>query len=337
MARGVVRGSRTTPTLGWSGPEWLAHYLAASEVWKSVLGRYVDPVATFSGMGGREDQIDGLLARLTDETSLPFTRREFDQEPTLVGTLGARAGGPVGDSIALRPQGTRPPLFLIAGSGGVALQFAWIAHELGAEYPVIALQSRAAQQYRLPEYSLRAQARRLADRVEQFAPDGEVVVGGHSMGGLVALRVARELVRRGRPVRHLVILDTRPEGRLTRGRTDVPPTRHPLRIPRPIVLNLGAALVAGAVPLRRGRRYQSQWLLGQIRRLFVAEIPPFSGRTHLLMTRHDPEHTERGWRVRGGDLEVIPVEGSHNSCLRPPHVAALSTHLRAILDNCSAK
>ncbi|NNN03720.1 MAG: alpha/beta fold hydrolase [Acidimicrobiaceae bacterium] len=331
----MTRRKRVTSPAGWTGAQWRENYLLASGVWARILGRYVDPVDNFFRAGGVAQQVPELLEALRDEANLPLTRPLFDVEPTLVGSLGLLSGAPVGDVVPFRLEGERPPLFLISGSGGVALQFVPLVQELGENQPVIALQSRAAQQRRLPEYSLKSQARRLTQRIEEVAPTGDLVLGGHSMGGLVALEVAHELTRRGRRVSHLFIIDTRPEVRMTGARgSGVVPTNRPLRFPRPVIPIALAAAVAGLVRPRGGRLYQAQFVLGQMRRRFIAPMPAFAGPTHLFVTRHDPEHTEQGWRHRGGNpLTVESIPGSHNSCLRPPHVSDLGSRIRAILDS----
>jgi thioesterase domain-containing protein len=331
VARDVTRGSRVTSGHGWSGSEWLANYLLASEVWKNTLGRYVDPVDNFYRAGGTADRVASLLDAWNEVLPAPITRQQFDDDPTLIDSLRRSGGGRCGEIVALRPGGTRPPLFLIAGSGGVGLQFAALTKELDSAIPVVAIQSRSAQRRRLPEYSLRAQARRVATLIDAIAPTGELAVGGHSFGGLVALGAALELTRRGRRVRDLIIIDTRPEGRFTRHMAGVPTSKHPLHLSRPVVPTLLAAGVAGLVRPRGGRLYQAQYLLGQVRRGVVAPLPPFDGTTHLVLTRHDPEYIEEGWRRRGAPLNVIPVGGSHNSCLRPPHVEFMAARLNELL------
>ena len=47
----------------------------------------------------------------------------------------------------------------------------------------------------------------------------------------------------------------------------------------------------------------------------------------------DPEHPELPWvRLARGGVEVVEVEGDHQSMHRPPGVAAMARHLRAALD-----
>ncbi len=333
--RDVTRRSRVTSPLGWSGEQWLERYLVVSEAWAHVLGRYVDPVANFFRAGGTREQVGELLSALRVDAGIDLSRKDFEAVATQIGVLQLVAGTSVGDTVPFRTTGAKPPLFLVSGSGGVAPQFAFLARELGDGQPVIGLQSRAAQQRRLPEYSWRGQIRRLADRVESFAPSGQVALGGHSLGGLVALGVAHELTRRGRHVKELFIVDSRPEARFTRSLgTAVPPTANVLNFPRPVVLTAPAVALAGVVRPGAGKVYEAQFYFGQVRRLVIPPIPAFNGPTHLFVTAFDPDHVETGWRYRGGGpLTVDHVPGSHNSCLRPPHVKVIAQHVASYLSN----
>jgi thioesterase domain-containing protein len=100
----------------------------------------------------------------------------------------------------------KTPLFLIHPLSGDVICYRPLARKL--RYPTVGLQ----QDDQLSEKTLTIEllADRYAQCIEETHPSGEVMIGGWSLGGLVALEVARQLISK-RPVR-LVLIDSPPPG-----------------------------------------------------------------------------------------------------------------------------
>ena len=95
-----------------------------------------------------------------------------------------------GTLVPLQPDGTRPPLFVVAGGGGLGLALTGFARHLGPDRPTWALQAHALESRGRPDFSVAAAARRHLRALRRVQPVGPYHLAGHSFGGLVALELA---------------------------------------------------------------------------------------------------------------------------------------------------
>ncbi|KAA0102330.1 non-ribosomal peptide synthetase [Mycolicibacterium sp. P1-18] len=184
------------------------------ELFSDVLGVAVTSVDDdFFTLGGHSL----LLVRLAS-----VIRREFQVDvpvatlmvaPTVaeVAALLDESGGSA-DSLApvlpLRTTGSAAPLFCLAPASGLSWQFAGLKRHVPQDVPLYGLQSPLFHDGRLPE-GIGTLAADYADRVGDVAPRGPIRLLGWSFGGSMALLVAEELVRRGREVTFVGMLDAR--------------------------------------------------------------------------------------------------------------------------------
>nr|WP_233165340.1 non-ribosomal peptide synthase/polyketide synthase [Mycobacterium sp. AT1] len=183
------------------------------ELFSDVLGVAVTSVDDdFFALGGHSL----LLVRLAS-----VIRREFEVDvpvaklmvaPTVAEVAALLDEGPGGDSLApvlvLRATGSAAPLFCLAPASGLSWQFAGLKRHLSQDVPLYGLQSPLFHGGRLPD-SIGTLAAEYADRVGEVAPRGPIRLLGWSFGGSMALLVAEELVRRGREVTFVGMLDAR--------------------------------------------------------------------------------------------------------------------------------
>jgi thioesterase domain-containing protein len=185
------------------------------ELFTDVLGVAVTSIDDdFFALGGHSL----LLVRLAS-----VIRREFEVDvpvaslmvaPTVaeVAALLDDESGGTADSLApvllLRAAGAAAPLFCLAPASGLSWQFAGLKRFLSQDVPLYGLQSPLFHGGRLPE-SISSLAAEYADRVDDVAPRGPIRLLGWSFGGSMALLVAEELVRRGREVTFVGMLDAR--------------------------------------------------------------------------------------------------------------------------------
>lgn len=120
------------------------------------------------------------------------------------------AADPFAPVLRLRATGSAEPLFCVHGGLGLALPYASLVGHLGADRPVIGLQSPSVDPASPLPGSLRAVAAGYADLVEAYQPAGPVHLLGWSYGGHVAHELAVELQQRGREIAHLAVLDAFP-------------------------------------------------------------------------------------------------------------------------------
>ena len=100
------------------------------------------------------------------------------------------------------------PLFLLHAVGGNVLNYLPLIQAMDADRPVYALQARGLDGIRAPRDSVPEMAAHYAHRIRETHPHGPYLLAGGSMGGLLALEVARRLLGEGCEVALLAMFDT---------------------------------------------------------------------------------------------------------------------------------
>jgi thioesterase domain-containing protein len=208
------------------------------------------------------------------------------------------------------------------------------------DQPVLGLQSPGLLG-EWPPATLEDFARRQVREILARDPAGPCSLAGHCAGGLLALEIARQLIAAGKPVQRVALIDSLAPGKAPGARSGSPRRRltdwlaHRVR-----TLRWRARLAAGTIgrrpsqrygaPYRRFvdyafkdalRRYRLQPYAGPVA-AFLAEAPSFWRRPdarELLLRDYLPQ------------AQVFQVPGSHQGCLKPPHVGSLAAALRAVL------
>ncbi len=110
------------------------------------------------------------------------------------------------DVISVQPGGTRPPFFFLHGDWiGGGFYCNRLAHDLGSDQPFYALPPYHMRDERI--VSMREMAAHHVTALRRERPHGPYLVGGYCIGAAVAIEVARQLVREGETVEHLLLVD----------------------------------------------------------------------------------------------------------------------------------
>lgn len=115
--------------------------------------------------------------------------------------------------VAIQPEGTRPPLFLVPGLGGNVVCYNRLARLLGANQPVYGLQSRGLDGKEPPFERIEPMAAHYIDEIRRVQPQGPYHLGGTCFGGLVAYEMAQQLRAQGEAVPFLMLLESWPPSR----------------------------------------------------------------------------------------------------------------------------
>src|SRR5712692_5008964 len=104
----------------------------------------------------------------------------------------------------IQPGGSRPPFFCISTLGGGVDYYRHLARYLGPDQPVFALHPPQAPRPDgkgdgrfAPKTRIRDTAALYLEEIRRLQPEGPYFLGGHSMGGTVALEVAQQLHAQG--------------------------------------------------------------------------------------------------------------------------------------------
>jgi len=184
-------------------------------LWEKLLhiGR-VGVTENFFELGGHSLLAVRLFAELEKMTGHKLPLVTLFQAPT-VQQLAARVddgeSGPARSVlVAVRPKGSRPPLFLVHGAGGDVLWgYANLAKHMPAEQPIYGIKSRG--QIGLEEFDdIEDMARFYLQEVRALQPHGPYLLGGYCFGGNVAYEMARQLHAQGERVAQLLLIDASP-------------------------------------------------------------------------------------------------------------------------------
>lgn len=115
--------------------------------------------------------------------------------------------------VAIQPGGNKRPFFCVHPVGGEVLCYTELARQLGPEQPFYGLQMlqvEGTDQQAQPEYgtSIEEMAHAYLVEVQRIQPDGPYLLGGWSLGGVIAFEMAQQLERQGHAVALLALFDS---------------------------------------------------------------------------------------------------------------------------------
>jgi amino acid adenylation domain-containing protein len=274
--------------------------------------------------------------------------------------------------VAIQPQGTRPPLFLLPSLTGDLLLWRELVRHLGPDQPCYGLQPAANDEASESLGQLTGIAAVYLDALQRVQPHGPYALVGFSWGGTLAFEMARQLHARGEKASLVAILDI--------AVTDRAPWsgRRILRPPMAFLLNLRwwvwddllhsrpAEILARlrrkvrALAGRPGRKpgvadttsseleaiwdldplpQSAQKLIARHYQALENYVPDhYPGRILLFRARCQPlfcpgAEPDLGWgKFATGGVQVEVIPGSHETILREPHVRVLAQRLQAGLD-----
>ncbi|MEU8666744.1 amino acid adenylation domain-containing protein [Streptomyces anulatus] len=336
-----------------------------ARIWAEVLPRGgVGRQDDFFDAGGNSLLVVRVQARLEERLGRRIPLARLFQHTTLASLAQwlrseDRATGPV---VTLQPAGDAPPFFCVHPVEGGVGGFRLLANALGTDRPFHALQAPGVDGEQEPCRDIHELARHHARHIQEFRPDGRILLGGWSFGGVVATEVARQLAGAGREVGPVVLLDSRAPHRmaqrmeglaelLDRCEPHLPALSRLLAGPEGGGNELDgsgvpADLVEELLPLEPDSVRRFLLLDAHAREVMRAHLRamgryrPEPLRTPVVLLRAadrsgDPaQEPDLGWQ----DLTEVPptvheVRGDHFSMLTEPHVTTLATRLRTVLAN----
>ncbi len=322
------RGGQIAPVGGLS--DW--EILVAVQ-WSAVLGlEVIRPEDDFFALGGDSLAAEALLALVCHELGVEEKVAHtglLAQAPTLREFAHAlRTPVPTHERalIPLHTGGDKPPLFFIAGGGGLRIAFMSLARRLDGTRPVYAVQWPALEGRGLPERSVASIAKRYLRVVRQRQPEGPYLLAGHSFGGLIAAEMAQQLRRSGHDVAGLIILDSFPPDPAMHPPL---PRRSPLARAKATLGLWRTCLLSGVDGKQHWRCYDHAGALGLRYR-----GQPWNGRTLVVVADSPDQRKREAWGpFLTGAWTRVDVAGGHVTMLRPPWVEEVAAHLQHFLDH----
>jgi thioesterase domain-containing protein/acyl carrier protein len=183
------------------------------QIWEDLL--HTRPIGihdNFFDLGGHSLLVVRLLVRLQRELGQTLPVSALFQASTiadLAQALQEPTPPPQASSsvIPLQLQGHRPPFFCVHGLGGDVLSFLALARHLAPLQPFYGLQHPGLEQP-FAVNRLENLAAYYLKEIRQIQPQGPYIIGGWSLGAIVAFEMAQQLVASGHAVSQLLLLDT---------------------------------------------------------------------------------------------------------------------------------
>jgi amino acid adenylation domain-containing protein len=184
-------------------------------IWEHVLAqRPIGVEDDFFDLGGHSLLAVKLLDKIERATGRRLPLTVLFATPTvaaLAQALRDRAWQPDWSAlVAIRPQGSRIPLFLAPPGGSSALRFRPLVSHLSEEQPVYAFHPIGLDDDRAPHSTVEAMATYYVQALRRFLPDGPYLIGGMCFGAHVAVEMARQLEAAGDRVTAVISLDATP-------------------------------------------------------------------------------------------------------------------------------
>jgi len=355
--------TQSEPGRGFVAPR-NALEIQLANLWEEVLGvRPVGVTDNFFELGGHSLAAVRLFAlmekRLGKKVPLATVFQGATVEHLANILQRPTQAAPHSSLVAIQPDGSRRPLFLIHPAGGHVFPYTHLARHLGSDQPCYGLQARGLEEGQEPHSRIEDMAAYYIEALRTVQPTGPYLLGGWSMGGIVALEMAHQFHAQGQMVALLALLDTRIptddeeideedfEARLLVDFVryfglSLDPRDALARLPKHelLALVLEHAKRAGLMPsdievshaepfielCKADFRATRNYVLHR----YPGQITLFKAGQELAATSDDPTLGWSEWAAGGVDSYVVP--GNHATMVYEPYVHVLAEKLRACLD-----
>jgi thioesterase domain-containing protein len=238
--------------------------------------------------------------------------------------------------VPLKTTGTNLPFFCIAGAGGLAVTFTPLSRLLGPEQPFYGLQAKGIERRGIPDYTLQAMARRYARLIRDVQPSGPYLIGGHSLGGAIALRVVHLLEAAGEKVALLAVFDATLTESMVGAKTEIAVAtgERASRLSdlprRPRIKTILRLPLTGIVPQHGIAQFEVFGALGQLQVAFARQLEPWDGSAVVFVSDdEESDGIEAAWGgLLKGSWSTVSVPGKHISMLEKSNIAVAAIHLR---------
>jgi len=354
-----VEGNRSQAVLVAPRDRW---EWQLAQIWQELLPiRPIGVTQTFFELGGHSLLAVRLIAHIQRQFGRRLPLATLFQETTIERLADVlrrqpdpRTWSPL---VPIQPAGTRAPLFFAHPIGGNVFCYADLARHLGPDQPLYGLQAPGVDGEQAPYKRLEELAACYIAAIKQVQPEGPYILGGWSMGGVVALEMAQQLQAQAQRVAQLIVIDSS----LLHGAPVAP--EDDADILAQFAYDL-AGLFGKRLDIDTLRQLEAderlQYVLSWVQTCNV--MPPTTALVHLrdliavfnahlhavqkytprtypqrifLLQASDsgtlPDDRDDWSRIAPAGVVRVPVPGDHYTILRPPHVQVLAERLREII------
>jgi amino acid adenylation domain-containing protein len=183
------------------------------QIWEDVLARQpVSVLDNFFDLGGHSLLAVRLMSRISEHFGLALDLAILFQHPTVAELAAVLRRQIIPEKrsplVALQPRGNRPPFFCVHPAGGNVFCYVNLARCLGPDQPFYGLQMPDQREREEVLETVEKIASRYIAAIRTVQPQGPYLLGGWSVGGVIAFEMAQQLRRQGDEVGLLAIIDS---------------------------------------------------------------------------------------------------------------------------------
>jgi len=235
-------------------------------------------------------------------------------------------------------SGEGTPFFLVPSVGTTPMSLVRLARAITPRRPVVAFAYAGLDDERPAHATIEAMAGAYVAELVRIAPAGDIHVGGHCLGGAVALEMAQQLASRGRGVSRLVVMDAVAPRLVDDGVAADPSRRKNLDALEPalrdVMIGVADRTLASYDSLGPGVFERlSELVARHLDAAFTYRARPCAAPIVVLATDGGDDASGGRWsRIADGGLVQLAIPGDSLSMLRPPHVDTVGRVLGRALD-----
>lgn len=188
--------------------------LQLTQIWEELLN--IHPVSiqdNFFELGGNSLLAVRLMTQIHKLYQQELSLSTLLQDPTVENLASIlrqqTTSGSWSSLVKIQSGTTNRPLFFVHPVGGNVVCYVKLARYLGTEQPFYGLQSVGLNGEQQPYTRVEDMAAHYIQELRTVQPQGPYLLGGWSMGGLVAFEMAQQLHQQQQEIAGLVLLDSR--------------------------------------------------------------------------------------------------------------------------------
>lgn len=318
-----------------------------TQIWQNVLQLpNVDADADFFDLGGDSALAVELFAKIAERWGQQFPPVMIYHVPTIaaqVALLQQPSLPELSPLIMLKSGQCDSSLFIAPGLGGGPAEFFQLVKYVRTTKAVFGLQPRGIEGFDTPCDRIEDMAEFYLNAIVRYQPRGPYYFAGYSLGGLVALEMARTLNVKGQQVALLLMMDSYPDIQfLTKSqRLRLSAQRMIQRVlnfarPKGTRIRLGGLPSQDAIStfapafdqvrdaaFRALRQYKPEFYRGAVKFIRAAEVTEF------------PSNPSAIWSGLMSKFEVDTAPGDHLGMLTN-HYESLASFLNRYLEEAAA-
>ena len=305
-------------------------------IWRRVFNREdVGQTDNFFDLGGDPIRASELFREVRSELGQWLAPVVIYQAPTVASLAAILANPnppPFPEAVLLKAGDDKLPVFLTHGLGGNLLEFFNLVQHLQTGQAVYGLQARGTDGLHAPCTTIEEMAAFHRKAIRAIQPRGPYALIGYSLGGLVALEMARQLSDEGEEIALLIMIDSYPPLTLAPAGQRITVQLRRLQRRARVAFGLPAATPAKAeeltVEMQRIRDAAAGALENYKPRAYHGKVRFLRAETPINFPK-DPMLVWSNWLTA---LKVDTVPGDHHSMLTT-HYGALATALSRYLSD----